>query len=373
MRGILLLFVLSAIIPTIYAQENIEAVITERDTIVNDSVFFTPETASAYMANMLNMENLWSTDGDTMRLTLARLIDHFNEPFDSVESRLNRFNFDSIRLTNMNIIRNDTLSLRWLNDSTVIIDTTEMEKDPFIVQKTIMKKAIDTTSLPFQYEMPNAEKLLHGMLQEQDSLLMAKDTLSGLKDTTSTSKGLLTQQGGHDTQKLEGLKNREGIMIVELDTIIKVFIDTLFLQSQNIEIHRLIDDRIVPSFLPPDSHKTFRFLPDSSKIIVSETEEVIVPEGKSPFDIVPNEKMPDSLRLAVETLLSYTDQRDSILLFFNDIRGEKTPFWLTSRKDDLYRYWVKNYKNDSITIWMGNPFKAGYYPSPGTGCSCEPP
>ena len=31
------------------------------------------------------------------------------------------------------------------------------------------------------------------------------------------------------------------------------------------------------------------------------------------------------------------------------------PFWLTRGKNDLYRFWVKNYKND--TIWLGNPSK----------------
>ncbi|MEX0981647.1 MAG: DUF3078 domain-containing protein [Bacteroidales bacterium] len=357
MRRILLVFTLSTIISAVYAQENAEALIGGMDTIGNDSVVFTPETASAYMTGLLNMENLWSPEGDTMRLSLARLVNHFEEPFDSVENRLIRFNYDSIRLKNMSIIHNDTLPLRWLNDSTLIVDTTELEKDPFIVQKTIVKKAIDTTSLPFQYDLPSAEKLLQGKPQEQDSLVMAKDTVTGLQDTTLTSDDLYIQKREPDKQKLESLKNRKGIMIVELDTIIEVFLDTLFLQSQNIEIHRLIDDRIVPSFLPPDSHKAFRFLPDSSKIVVSDTMEVIVPEGKSPFYIIPSEKMPDSLRLAVETLLAYTNQRDSILLYFNDIQGGKIPFWLTSGKDELYRYWVKNYKNDSITIWVGNPSK----------------
>ena len=67
--------------------------------------------------------------------------------------------------------------------------------------------------------------------------------------------------------------------------------------------------------------------------------------------------MPDSLKRAVETLLSFTNRRDSILLYFSDIQGDKTPFWLTMGKDDLYRYWVKNNNNDSITLWMGNPSK----------------
>ncbi len=81
----------------------------------------------------------------------------------------------------------------------------------------------------------------------------------------------------------------------------------------------------------------------------------MVAAEESPFYIVSSEKMLDSLRYAVETILSHTAERDSILLFINDILGQKTPFWLTQGKNDLYRFWVKNYENDSITIWMGNP------------------
>ncbi len=94
---------------------------------------------------------------------------------------------------------------------------------------------------------------------------------------------------------------------------------------------------------------------DSGKIIVSDRARAMVATEESPFHIVSSERMLDSLRYAVETLLSHTAERDSILLFFNDILGQKTPFWLTQGKNDLYRFWVKNYENDSITIWMGNP------------------
>ncbi len=67
--------------------------------------------------------------------------------------------------------------------------------------------------------------------------------------------------------------------------------------------------------------------------------------------------MPDSLRSAVRTLLSYANNRDSILIYIDDVHGGKIPFWLTAGKSDLYRYWLKNSENDSITIWMGNPSK----------------
>lgn len=327
------------------------------DTIVDDPIVFTPESASAYMASLLGTENLWSPSGDTMRLSLFRLIDHFHEPFDSVESRLKRFNFDSIQLGSVDLVKTDTLPLRWLNDSTVIIDTVELEKEPFIIQKTIIKKAIDTTDAAFHYDLPDIMRLFGDPKFEMDSIFTKLDSTSQVRDTTLSEEELLFQKRDLILQKRDSLQKSRGLMVFEQDTVIKVYIDTLFLASKNIQMHQVVHNRITPPFLSPGSRKTVRFLPDSSKILLSEAESVLIPEGRSPFYIVPNEKMPDSLRTAVETILSHTAQRDSILLYFNDIRGQKTPFWLTTGTDDLYRYWVKNYKNDSITIWMGNPSK----------------
>lgn len=328
-----------------------------RDSVFENPIVFTPESASAYMVNLLGTENLWSPIGDTMRLSFSRLIDHFREPFDSVESRLKRFDFDSIQPRPVDLVKNDTLPLRWLNDSTVIVDTIRLEKEPFIVQKTIIKKVIDTVDAAFIYDLPDIKRLFGDPEYQMDSIFMSQDSTSQVRDTTSSGEELLFQKRKLIEQRRDSLQKKRGLMVFEQDTVIKVYIDTLFLASKNIQIHQVDHNRITPPFLPPDSPKTVRFLPDSSKIIRSETERVLIPEGRSPFYIVPNEKMPDSLRTAVETMLSHTAQRDSILLYFNGIRGQKTPFWLTAGTDDLYRYWVKNYKNDSITIWMGNPSK----------------
>jgi hypothetical protein len=73
--------------------------------------------------------------------------------------------------------------------------------------------------------------------------------------------------------------------------------------------------------------------------------------------MLPGLQTPDSLKLAVETLLNFTVKRDSVLLYLNDVNGNRTPFWLSAGEGDLVRFWVKNAKNDSITIWMGNPSK----------------
>jgi len=205
------------------------------DSIPAASITFTPQTASKYISGLLEKSNLWRPYGDSMRLALGRLIDHYYEPFDSVSSRLSRFFYNPLRYRLIKHVNYKTIPIRWLNDSTFIIDT-----------------------------------LAEFALPDNDSISV---------------------------------------------------------------------------------------IPDSTQIVISDTTRAIAASEGSPFLIVPGENMADSLRMAVETILSYTSVRDSILIYFSDIHGQKTPFWLTSNNEDLYRYWVKNYKNDSITIWLGNPSK----------------
>jgi len=147
-------------------------------------------------------------------------------------------------------------------------------------------------------------------------------------------------------------------MLQPHDTIIRTYVDTSYLKSRRVKVHHLTDQGITPSLIPPRSGKTYRFSPDSSKVILTESIPVYKANEESPFNIVPSQGMPDSLRYAVEKLLAYTHQRDSFLLHINDLEGRKTSLWLSTGKDDLVRYWVRNSKNDSITIWIGNPSKS---------------
>ncbi len=287
-----------------FAQSVAEVPFTETDSTATEPVVFTASSASAYIIDLLETDYLWRPDGDSIKHSLARLIDHFRESFDSVELRLSSINYDAITLEQVDIVRNDTLPLRWLNDSTFIIDTVGLKKEPLIIQKTVINEIIYRTALD------SADDETH-----MDTLVLARDTLTA------------------------------------------VHIDSALLESLNIQLYQIAFNRIVPPLLPPGGDKSFSFMADSGKIIVSDRVRAMVAAEESPFYIVSSERMLDSLRYAVETLLSYTAERDSILLFINDILGQKTPFWLTQGKNDLYRFWVKNYENDSITIWMGNPSK----------------
>lgn len=278
------------------------------DTLIKETIAYTPESASEYIEKLIVRENLWRIPEDTLYISLRRLIHHYNEPFDSVKKRLENFHYDSVKIGPSLIFHHDTLALRWLNDTLFFVDTVPLEKEPFIIQKTIIMNVMDTFALPLMDRLPDARVQI-------DSLLKVRDTIT------------------------------------------EVFIDFPYLDSKNIITHRISDDSIIPPLLPPGSRKSFRFYEDSSKVIITESYRVLMADRQSPFYIVPDEKMPDSLRYAVSTLLEHTYERDSVLLFFNDIDGRRTPFWLTTRNDDMVRYWVRNQENDSITIWLGNPTK----------------
>ncbi len=276
------------------------------DTLSVQPITFTPSSASEYIIKILDAENLWRSEEDTLRLSLKRLMNHLNEPIDSVKQRLAAFPYDSVDIHIENIIERDTVSLKWLNDTTFIIDTLPLEKEPFITQKTIF---VHTTT---------------------SSNASVKDTVSayGLPmDSVTTLR----------------------------DTIMEVFIDSLYLQSKKVQMHQVVGQRIIPPIAMPENSNDMKFNVDSTKIIFSGIRQALAGSKESPFYLVPDDKVPDSLHYAVKTLLTYTHERDSVLLYVNDIGGRKTPFWLSAKQDEMQRFWVKNYDNDSITLWIGNP------------------
>jgi hypothetical protein len=312
--GLLLLWIGLLCFNRVYAQNNEDEYLGRNDTVPPEPVFFNPASASEYIINLLGKENLWRSDKDTLKLSLSRLIDHFNEPFDSIRTRLSGFPYDAAEFTLTEISRHDTLPVKWLEESVFIIDTVPREKDPFIERQTIIMRAFEFDTLAFT-----------------------------LPDTIPELKALI------DSLFRSAVR--------EMDTITELLVNYKYLESKKIAVHRVENGSIVPPLLPRGSKKTAGFPADSTKVVITETWQVIMANEESPFYIVPGRGMPDSLKTAVETLLAHTFERDSILMFISDIRGQRTPFWLGSQKDDLYRFWVRNAENDSITIWLGNPAK----------------
>ncbi len=283
--------------------------VNETDTLFISEEGISPDNASDYLIRLLDSEDLFRDREDTLKISLRRLIDHYMEPFDSVRTRLLEFPYDSIELRQGYIVSHDTLPLRWLEENTFIVDTVALEKDPFIKRQTVVMHALDDTlEYPYGATALNVQAVMDSILQLSD-------------------------------------------------TITEVVVDYAYLEARGIEVFRIEEDSIRPPLIPPGSRLSLSFLPDSTKIVLSDTRQVIMAEEPSPFYIVPNSSMPDSLKQSVETLLSHTFERDSILIHFHDINGARTPFWLTASDDPSYRYWIKNAENDSITIWMGNPSK----------------
>ena len=149
MRRSILFTILVLTVLSSFAQSVAEAQSAVKDSFLVDSINFTPETASAYIMGLLEMDDLWKTEDESMKVSMARLVDHYNEPFDSVENRLSAFNFDSIRLEPVAFVYYDTIPLNWLNDSTFIVDTLEMERGFFREEITIVQKPVEVSETDF--------------------------------------------------------------------------------------------------------------------------------------------------------------------------------------------------------------------------------
>lgn len=303
-----------------FAQDVAEVFFAETDSTATNPVQFTTSSASAYILDLLATDQLWSPAGDEIKHALESLIDHFNQPFDSVESRLSRFQYDEVKLEEMDLVRNDTLPVQWLNDSTFIIDTVKLIKEPVILQKTVINEVIYRTTIDSVKNETDLGSLADTRERDQDIAVVDRDTL-----------------------------------VLSRDTIEVVRIDSALLEANQIQLYQIANNRTVPPLVSPGINKSARFMADSSKIIISEEKRTMVAPAESPFYLVSSEHMLDSLQSAVVTILSHVAERDSTLIFINDILGQKTPFWLTQGKNDLFRFWVRNYENDSITIWLGNP------------------
>jgi hypothetical protein len=280
---------------------------TKSGTDPSNPVVFTPPSASEYILKLLEEDNMWRKTGDTMKLSLTRLISQYNEPFDSVKSRLWGFDYNAVQFRLTDIVTTDTLPVRWLIKSRFIIDTVKLEKNPVIVTENITERI---------------ERFVGEMVI---------DSITGLPTPVEP--------------------------LVISDTVRETFIDSLYLEKRNIQLHRVVNSSIDPPVVTPESNKRAAFSSDSTKLIISESFRVIMGNPESPFYIVPHERVTDSLKVAVETLLTYTETRDSVLLYVNTSEKQRSPFWLTTREEDPRRIWVKNDANDSITVWMGNPSK----------------
>lgn len=262
-----------------------------------------------YVDHVVQTNTLWHSLNDPSREALRRLLDHSVEPFDSIRSRLMVEDFSSFEVLLGDPVVTDSIRLRWLNDSTFLVDPNRWSPDLYIKEETRLVYPPEPANPPLS-------------LIQVDSFVIAD----------SSAQPVISQIP---------------------DTTFVTMIDTSAIESLGITMHSFAGGNITPSL---DSETRIGFMsPDSSMVLYYMPGSTWLTTENSPFNVLESEHQLDSLQYAIGKLLDYIDQRDSTILWINDTYGGKTPFWITQGDDMAYRFWVKNDNNDSISIWVGNP------------------
>ena len=267
------------------------------DSLLFKSLFST-STAWDYVDQAVNTSTLWQSQEDPLRDALRRLLDHSIEPFDSVNSRLVKEDFSLVEVHTIDPPVSSSIELRWLNDSTFLVDPKGWSPNLYIKEEVRLIFPEDTAAI-------------------QDSIAILN------------------------------------IQALVPDTLRLTVIDTFAIESLGISMHTYGENQVRPS-LDRDELKGV-LSSDLSRVDYFKPGITWMASEDSPFMIVEGEHQLDSLQQAVNTLLEYNSERDSTILWVNDMYGKRTPFWLTRGDNEAYRFWVKNYNNDSITLWIGNP------------------
>jgi Protein of unknown function (DUF3078) len=88
--------------------------------------------------------------------------------------------------------------------------------------------------------------------------------------------------------------------------------------------------------------------------IVDTLKEVSSSTSGFPFRYFSYPYQSDSIQVAVQSLLSYVEARDSSIINFTGAGNVVTPVWLNSKSNNMIRYWLNNEFADSVTIWIGS-------------------
>jgi DUF3078 family protein len=91
--------------------------------------------------------------------------------------------------------------------------------------------------------------------------------------------------------------------------------------------------------------------------IVDTLKEVSSSTSGFPFRYFSYPYQSDSIQVAVQSLLSYVEARDSSIINFTGAGNVVTPVWMNSKSGKIMRYWLNNEFADSVTIWIGNTGK----------------
>ncbi|MEN8227221.1 MAG: DUF3078 domain-containing protein [Bacteroidota bacterium] len=267
---------------------------------------FSVISALDYVQQVASTHSLWRSKNNSVQMALFRLLDHTTEPYDSIREQLTGMDFQSIDVTRKKILVSDSTEIRWLNDSTFIIDSLGWNLDLLLRKESQIRYPVDFSTLAFS-----------------DSILNEK----GMLDST----------------------------LFIPDTILVAIIDTAALKSLNIPLHQYSNQKISPPVYESTQHGSSYISIDSGYVVHLDTTFLWMASQESPFLYLSGRHQLDSLQFAVKTLVDVNERRDSTRLIINDMYGQRTPLWITTGHNDSHRFWVKNYKNDSITLWIGNP------------------
>jgi DUF3078 family protein len=275
------------------------------DTTVNGPIF---DTSSAWIYLDLASRNneLWRSGSDSTQEALQRLLDHTREPYDSALHYFQTNDFSKVAVQTGDPVRIDSFDVTWINDSTFAIDPQRWNTDLYLREEQRYVYPVDFSTLTLS-----------------DSLLDEK----GMLDST----------------------------LFIPDTIIVAVIDTTAIKALEIKLYSYLKGTVTPPLSDSSSGRQARFSDDRSQVHFYVPGSTWLADEDSPFYILSSQNHLDSLQQAINTLLTFNQERDSTLLMINDMYGHKTPYWLTTGSDNASRFWVKNYNNDSITLWVGNP------------------
>jgi len=275
-------------------------------TDTSDYQLFDHTSAREYIHRLNEDPYLWRNEDDSLRNDLIRLLYQAREPYDSISARLSAMDLTGIEISTQNLLLRDSTEIRWLNDSTFIIDTLGWNSDLLIKRQLEIIEPVDFSVLIFRDSLRDE----HGRI---DSSLFVPDTIETL------------------------------------------VIDTAALESLELPMYRYSLGSIRPSLDAPVLRRSATLSGDSGSVVYTDSVSFLVAQNNSHFYRIQGKTQFDSLQAAVETLIEYNALKDSTRILFTDMYGRVTPLWLTSGSHDIYRFWVKNFKNDSITLWMGNP------------------
>jgi hypothetical protein len=101
--------------------------------------------------------------------------------------------------------------------------------------------------------------------------------------------------------------------------------------------------------------ETFAGLKDTIILVAADTLTEVTDSGTYfPFRHYNWPYESDSIRAAINSLISYVEDRDSTVVNLSGTSNFVTPVWLNSKSEKLVRYWLRNEYSDSVTIWAGS-------------------